>query len=868
MNFVNEIYISTFRNLTANGEIGRTQQLLRLFPDLIMKADSGIHSHLPRICESVEEIISKTDTNVPQIKEVIQGLTGLIEEKNKLEKTILEENTENITSVQNILIESKKRRIQELNSLIEALQNEFHRLTGKIDSISSSKRKIKMKKELKPKKNKINKIPGEFSSEFVISFESALKMLNMLNMGNNSIIITLGTLDACIPLAGRCFYNSKIFSYGCSISEKKVVSNRITSALHYFNNQFSIILDEILNSKEENKNNHFIYDKIENKIGSTYNVNLSSIENNIKELLLHFFQSNTKKEKKNYQKQILKLLFDCLSSDFFNFHSNTIQNIEEIFEKLKIIIENEKNEKIFNFFLSSSILWDILFKSNFEKIRFEFISLIRNYPHCIQCLIVNKIDTEEYALDIWKYLSFLNVHSHSRLLEYDTFSMTSFLSSENSPMKYNDSFDWFYELLTRSNNQEEKKFLKSYKSCCLRDFTILYPSKRSPIFPFHFAISSIHITPPRYDNVNDDDDDYNEIVTNDNLKSWNFTFQQEISNKNNKKGFLISGIWNMDHSKSYELFPHIVFRKRKFWESMIYNHLIQRQNQSHDLSFDDCIQWIFHQFQFGIFRELLTHYEGIFVLSDHPGRCSIISTKSYADNIRFYTVESKDAMSNATAENPLSSDDILLFSNDLPWQTIRMSIPQINSSHCDDKIILRNIENIIIDPTSKNSQKSIDRIWKYCIFGNNEFWRIIRETSINNLNFLRGLIESQYLGGDIDDIVVDSQIGPIPADILQSEISIDVLQTSRQSRFISPLEEWIFKQKPNVIQSLNELCVVSLMNISLLDPSNWDYWDKCFHLQEPENFSKFTAPDSIPPRYLENLNEMKLLCHDVEEMAN
>ena len=765
-----------------------------------MAADSGAESNVSRLCISIEEILSQTDHNLPQVKQVVQSLSELLKERKKLESVL--KKPVNSRS-QEMLQECNERRLQEIGGLVSMLQAEFHELTKSTDQHSEPERHFKAAKPRRRQKNRVN--------EAAVSLDTARRLLISARVGKSDVIISLGSVDSSLALAAMCFFGAHVALFSGSSNERKVAQGRIVLCLEHFKHKFQdCVIDHLAPLMIEPLTLFARQNILANIRCSLYELPHSKIteseETYILEAINRFALSSQKKQRLLIAKEISGVFLSALSNDIFPLVGQNLQTISASFERELRSLEQQKRLILI---LSERLLWDIYMRDSHSVLRGILDSFVSANPSRIQLLVLNRLEVSDYAGDVWKYIPW-SMDSRGYCVEYDTYRD----DLKDSLISYQDSLCWFYFLLRRGNNQEERNLLENYKPC-VRHYYVLYPTARAPIFPFHYSLAAFHCISAIQEDLEEHENsqqwltDASQAVS----RTWMFSARQEINSSEKASGTHVFALWDMEHQSTFRTFPGIVHRKRKLWEDLLLQEVRKCERM------DQIVAWLIQELSdSGSLSELLL-YEGFFVISDHPGRCVILSTPSYMDNIRFYTAEKDFCLAGASHERP-SAEQTLLFGEGEEWVTYRMGIPQKTTLYSNGKIVHRSLSL-----TSANGGEEEERIWKYCIGGTTNFWKMIRDTSIQNLNSLRSSIESHLLCESIENIVSESVSQMLPIDIARGEIDANSLQSRGQARLVSPIEEWIRVQKESSVSALQEMTVFSLTNISLCDSSNWAFWE-------------------------------------------
>ena len=113
----------TCMSANENGMVPRSQQFSRLFPSLLFMADSSTQAHMPKVCDIIENSVSSYDHNIPELNDIVETLTKMVQERN----TLLEQSDEAVlpssrSSVLKILGSSKQQRIEQLASTRQLLK--------------------------------------------------------------------------------------------------------------------------------------------------------------------------------------------------------------------------------------------------------------------------------------------------------------------------------------------------------------------------------------------------------------------------------------------------------------------------------------------------------------------------------------------------------------------------------------------------------------------------------------------------------------------------------------------------------------------------------------------------------------------------
>ena len=841
--------------------------MLELFPDLFILADPGSTGRIPLVLDNYEELLKQMNQLTPEIHQLIENLNQLISEKNKLQKNV--KNSAEIQINENLskqIEESNQRRIKELEEMIKKLQDEFHDKTKTIDTVQPIKRGSALSVSI-PKRKKKN-LKKLLENSFNLGFESINRILESSLIHSKTLIYSFSMVDINLLIFAHYFYKSKVISYTSTNSTKLIIKKKLAIYKKFLKEKLKNHLKGILSDfnidpsggemGEEETLNDILF-----TIKSTFS-ELSSItqkqEDEVLQLIQKYLSSSTKSNKETMLENLLKIMTELLGhNDQFPIHSNSVPNILLTLNTLyTTLLANPESNSVL--LMNSWTLWDIHCKPSFKPV-VEFIKKISNeYPSRCKLVVLDKIESSEYAGNIFKWITDWSLESHCKFLENNNSTLYFPQSTPNAPAGGKvcdpsfEEIDWTHELLTVSDATDKK-------SHQLRNFYILYPEKRAPIFPLHFMASSLFITAPFMEDL------YHANVLDCNpefscTKHWFFMVKQEIQyhlmRKPNQSSTTASGcsflsLWEVENNL-HSSHPHSVSRNRKILEYLIRTNVIQRK-----LSMEQAIEWLLKNIQQNnYFIELLRDYQGIFIISDHPGKCWIFSSTLYHENIRFYCSSEQDQLIGATSESPYSGSE---------YVTYRMSVdaPITTLSLSNKDFVIRRVETKNQNASADHPDSFLPRIWKYFVLGNNEFWKFISSTSNDNLNSLRSCIESHLLD-DIDSIVADSQSGCIPTDYLHSEISKETEQEYKQSRLISPMDEWFYGQKHQAFSNISEIICSSFTNISLLDAANWDFWVNKFSLtQTPSNFKLFTAPNSIPPHLISD--EMFALCNDLNNSS-
>jgi len=147
--------------------------------------------------------------------------------------------------------------------------------------------------------------------------------------------------------------------------------------------------------------------------------------------------------------------------------------------------------------------------------------------------------------------------------------------------------------------------------------------------------------------------------------------------------------------------------------------------------------------------------------------------------------------------------------------------------------------------------------FKYVLVGSALFWSYFGEN--NSLNGLRSCIEARLFGNP-SDLIIEAKSGPAPYGLIIDDIRRDSKQNEPQSRIISAFDEWLMLEKTLKgfldCNPAQDFALCSLMNISLEDGTNWEYWHKLLQLEpNSENWKKLVFPNAVPIRYLHSHNE-------------
>lgn len=138
--FIDSMHVATFRNLTNDGEGVNTAAMSRLFPKLSFIQDSRIDTRLPDLCASLTFLLASKGMFSAEADRVVSTLNTLVDERKAIVACIAREEEEQQGSAMAVVSESRARRLAEIDSLIERLRDEFHRLTGSVDSIQPRKK--------------------------------------------------------------------------------------------------------------------------------------------------------------------------------------------------------------------------------------------------------------------------------------------------------------------------------------------------------------------------------------------------------------------------------------------------------------------------------------------------------------------------------------------------------------------------------------------------------------------------------------------------------------------------------------------------------------------------------------------------------
>ncbi len=187
----------------------------------------------------------------------------------------------------------------------------------------------------------------------------------------------------------------------------------------------------------------------------------------------------------------------------------------------------------------------------------------------------------------------------------------------------------------KASQQTQTLRNENYTPGVIRTFSIFYPNSRVPIVPFHFGMHAIHIS-QRYltldlnDNHTVENSEANDsfLPKHGNIpNTWFYYCKQEIDHDKKLSGTAIIALWQLKNNNSTDISPLMAYKYRQYWEHLIY-HKVRKHGLSMEQTQDFLVSTFFSPAASGCESEcaLHQHYEGMFIISDHPGKavCAIV----------------------------------------------------------------------------------------------------------------------------------------------------------------------------------------------------------------------------------------------------
>lgn len=229
-------------------------------------------------------------------------------------------------------------------------------------------------------------------------------------------------------------------------------------------------------------------------------------------------------------------------------------------------------------------------------------------------------------------------------------------------------------------------------------------------------------------------------------------------------------------------------------------------------------------------------FEGFFLVSDHPASALLLHTQgSAAECVRFYTDNVDDAMRGAEGEAPPRDTNA-----ENAWHTWRMPIGASEITTCTDLRLCRLEEHL----------------FKYALLGSRRFWRKLQPSLLGRL---RAQVETRLFDSP-DDLVACAQAGPATFASLLPCLRRDAANKEPQTRLVSSVEEWLLSSRDSFREEMlggegeGDVLVAALMNVSLLDPSNWKHWRRELGLDSGAGWTRLTDRSALPPSVLQQLS--------------
>lgn len=183
---------------------------------------------------------------------------------------------------------------------------------------------------------------------------------------------------------------------------------------------------------------------------------------------------------------------------------------------------------------------------------------------------------------------------------------------------------------------------------------------------------------------------------------------------------------------------------------------------------------------------LVGTHEGLFVISDHPGRACILSNGKAHDWIRFYTDNIDHAHAEAGAEAPprQSTDEGV-------WHTWRMQLNN-NTTPAEQSgaLSVRRLED------GDGGGGEVQRVFKYALVGSPRFWRLASSAE-TLLRRLRVRVETRLFDTP-DDLVPCAVSGPATLPQALPALRRDGANGEPQTRLVSSVEEWLMGSKDSL----------------------------------------------------------------------
>ena len=569
--------------------------------------------------------------------------------------------------------------------------------------------------------------------------------------------------------------------------------------------------------------------------------------------------------------------------------------------------------------LTASLLWDICCRESHAPIRRSLLDLSQKNPDTFRILVVNHLDPREYAMDVHKYVPW-SLEAHCRLFETDTTRLPSRRMAKTdtstkaaaSELSW-DEYDWMYDAMLHAKNKEERSFLGSYRSK-VREYYLLYPTSRTPVFPLHFALHGSQVMAPSdvleptselEEQIRSRSDFADEKDAEDNVKgdvlmaesveneertfssiqpspvplTWFFYVKQAINHPAKQKGVTLVCLWEAKAVSN----PTEEYRRRRRMETAIYEKLVLESATAADM-----VTWLRDSLidASGIFHSLLSSYTGEFLVLSGPTGGFMLTNlpnrHAASAAVRVYTCNEQYQLPDCRTERPSSMQTALLLapSSSIPssWVTYRMdALEDSERAMVDGKSASKGERSEgdvvgtqgLLELTVGLGVREVEgteAMMKYLILGNRMFWSYISAAGIDALNQLRSMIEEQLFSRPVEDLVTESWSGPIGIDELYEQVAIDAAEEQNQFKLISVVDSWLQLHRMAIRKLLAsqddpkaDVTVAAIISISLEDSDNWNYWESRLKDQNQGCLDRLTSPDSVPRRYIKHAKDVEEL---------